>query len=306
MSIWKFKAIIQKCISFLPKSDKINYIFQKYITKGVKLTDEYIEDRLTLANEHLKFYKKHRGDNFNIDIIELGTGWYPIIPICLFLSGAKSVSTIDINSLLNEENVKTAIAKIIEYYKEGKIKKYIPDIKEDRLNILLKYNENPCDTKYSVLLNEMNIQSIVTDARKTDFRTKSIDLIISNNTFEHIYPSILKDILIEFKRILKPEGLMIHFIDMSDHFAHMDSSINIYNFLKYSKQRWRLIDNSVQPQNRLRITQYREIYKEVDIKIIDQKHRPGNIKEVESLKIHKDFSDIKISDIAISHSYLVS
>ena len=40
---WQMKAIAQKAISFLPKKEKINYWFQKNITKGVTLTDEYFE-----------------------------------------------------------------------------------------------------------------------------------------------------------------------------------------------------------------------------------------------------------------------
>ena len=52
----------------------------------------------------------------------------------------------------------------------------------------------------------------------------------------------------------KPDGLHSHFIDMSDHFAHMDSSISIYHFLRYSEAQWKRIDNSIQPQNRWRLS----------------------------------------------------
>ena len=35
------KAIVQKTISYLPYSNRINYIFQKYVTKGINRTDNY-------------------------------------------------------------------------------------------------------------------------------------------------------------------------------------------------------------------------------------------------------------------------
>lgn len=135
----------------------------------------------------------------------------------------------------------------------------------------------------------------------------SIDLVHSNNTFEHVYPSILKDILKEFKRIVKKEGLQSHFIDMSDHFAHFDKSINIYNFLQYSNKAWdNVIDNSIQPQNRWRFPQFVALYNSLNIPLTDQEIRPGDIEAVKSLKIHPDFSKFSTEELAISHCYLYS
>ena len=53
MGIWIMKAVVQKVISGLPASYRVNYLFQKYFTKGIKLTDEYFEDRLRHASNHL-------------------------------------------------------------------------------------------------------------------------------------------------------------------------------------------------------------------------------------------------------------
>ena len=56
---WKAEAIVQKGISYLPKKDKINYLFQKYVTKGVYLTDEYFTYKITHARDHLAYFKKY-------------------------------------------------------------------------------------------------------------------------------------------------------------------------------------------------------------------------------------------------------
>ncbi|MBK7337072.1 MAG: class I SAM-dependent methyltransferase [Saprospirales bacterium] len=111
------------------------------------------------------------------------------------------------------------------------------------------------------MLEALHIRYLVTDARKLPLNPESLDLIVSNNTFEHIYPNILAEILAEFKRLLRPGGMMSHFIDMSDHFAHLDTGITIYNFLRFSEKNWGWIDNSIQPQNRWRISHYRHLYK---------------------------------------------
>jgi len=81
----------------------------------------------------------------------------------------------------------------------------------------------------------------------------NIQLISSNNTYEHIYPEVLGGIIQRMWALLAPGGIMSHFIDMSDHFAHMDRGIDIYNFLRFSEKQWDLIDNRIQPQNRWRL-----------------------------------------------------
>ena len=52
MKKWKQKAIVQKIISYLPFGQNINYLFQKYVTKGENLNDEYFLDRLNHAKTH--------------------------------------------------------------------------------------------------------------------------------------------------------------------------------------------------------------------------------------------------------------
>jgi len=39
---WMLKAVVQKLIAFFPQREKINYLLQKYVTKGVELTDTYL------------------------------------------------------------------------------------------------------------------------------------------------------------------------------------------------------------------------------------------------------------------------
>ncbi len=41
ISKWVLKAIVQKTISILPRPERANFLFQKYVTKGVHLTDEH-------------------------------------------------------------------------------------------------------------------------------------------------------------------------------------------------------------------------------------------------------------------------
>ncbi len=306
MSIWIVKAVVQKIISFLPRSQKINYLFQKYITKGVILTDEYFIDRLLHAQNHVNYFRKYSSITNNFNVLELGTGWYPVIPIYMFLSRSDKIYSVDISNLVSEENLKQTIAKYYQFYKNSELNKYLKEIDKGRLNVLFDCYHKQDKLKIEQLLNLLNINFIVGDARRLPLQSLSIDLITSNNTFEHIYPKILINILKEFNRVLKQKAIMSHFIDMSDHFAHLDKKISIYNFLKFSDKEWSLIDNTIQPQNRLRITQYREIYSKVGIKIVEEINRKGDIIKLKEIKVDKKFQNISDKELAISHSLLIS
>jgi hypothetical protein len=93
---------------------------------------------------------------------------------------------------------------------------------------------------------------------------------------------------------------------MTDHFAHFDSSITIYNFLKYSDRKWKRIDNSIQPQNRMRFKDYKAMYEKQDIEISEEKTRPGNKEEVASVSLATKYKDYTVDEIAISHGYIVT
>lgn len=305
MKKWILKAIVQKTISYLPNANQVNFLFQKYITKGVNLTEAYLEDRLIHFNNHERLLAIEPGDSLkDKHILELGTGWYPIIPICLFLSGARKVTTIDISRYVNQERLLTAIGAVLDYEKRGQLQKYLSHIDAERLAKLEHIRR--VEPAVEETLSNLCIHYQVEDARALSLPDESVDYIVSNNTFEHVYPEVLRGILEEFRRVLKPTGRMSHFIDMSDHFAHLDSSITIYNFLKFKPDTWQLIDNDIQPQNRWRINQYRALYAALGIEILKEENRPGRLDEVKSLPIAPPFNQLPAEDLAISHSYILS
>ena len=152
----------------------------------------------------------------------------------------------------------------------------------------------------------IGLSPLLADARNLSIENDAIDFICSNNTFEHIPREILSAILLEFKRVLHPKGMMSHFIDMSDHFAHFDSSITIYNFLKFSKKNWSLLDNSIQPQNRLRFRDYLEMYQLCELPVSREEIRKGSLEELGKVKVHAEFSGYTPQELAISHAYIIS
>ena len=305
MKKWILKAVVQKTISYLPFSSRINYFFQKYITKGVFLSDEYFYGRLIHAREHLKGFSIYSNIDIPNSCLELGTGWYPVVPISFFLSSVKKTYSVDISFLTSKERIKKTIEKFVEAEERGLLIEYVP-IKSENFEILVKLLKEYDSLSLEQILESINLIYLIEDARNLSLPDESIDLINSNNTFEHIYPEILTFIIKDFKRVCKKGGVMSHFIDMTDHFAHFDKSINIYNFLHYSDAQWKWIDNSIQPQSRLRIDDYKRIYESLDISISEQSYEEGQIEELKKIKLDKKYQNKPLGTIVISHCHFIS
>lgn len=301
---WVLKAIVQKAISYMPYSHRLNFFFQKYVTKGVQLTEEYFEDRLIHAKKHIDSFQKYATCELN-NTLELGTGWYPVVPISLFLRGAKQINTVDISDLTGKENLITTIRFFIDYFEKGKLQAFLK-VGTDQMEVLKKLANDYPTMDFQAMASQLNIRFTIEDIRKINLAHHSIDLIHSNNTFEHVYPDVLKGILSKFKTLSSKGGVMSHFIDMSDHFAHFDKSINIYNFLQFSDKTWQWIDNSIQPQNRWRLSDYQKLYQDLSISVSETDCRKGNVDEVLAMRLADKYNGYGPEDLAVSHCYLIS
>lgn len=302
---WVLKAVVQKGISFLPFKHQINFFFQKYITKGVFLSEQYFEDKLVHFKHHWKAWEQYGFSTPPAKMLELGTGWYPVIPILFYLKGAQEVLTIDIAALMDLEKVLIAAQKIIVAYKDGQLESYVGKVEEAKIQKLEQMVSNP-PIDLETALKQLTIKYLITDARQLDLPDNELDFIVSNNVFEHIYPEILGPIIEEFKRVTKSDGVMSHFIDMTDHFAHLDKTISVYHFLKFSPQQWAWIDNSVQPQNRMRLPQYKSLYQKHNIPVSYTENATDDLERLKVIEVDDSFKRFSQEELGIIHSYVVS
>lgn len=302
---WVLKAVVQKGISFLPMRDKINLWFQKNITKGVFLDDDHFNYKIKHASDHIRIFKKNPAYRIEDSVVmEIGTGWYPIVPISLFLSGVHKILSIDLNSYLTKDSLLTTIDMFIRKHQQGELDDLI-EMDHERWNIMLNLKEES-NLTINQMCERLHLETKVGDLSQQGTISQKVEFICSNNTFEHIYPQFLSGILKNCKSIMKSGGTMSHFIDMSDHFAHFDKSINVYNFLKFSKKRWQLIDNSIQPQNRMRLRDFKNLYHELEIPISEEVIWPYNAELLKTITIHPEYSTYSEEELGIIHAYLIS
>ena len=193
--------------------------------------------------------------------MEVGSGRRLDMPIGFYLAGAASIVTVDLHRYLRPELVMACVAAIKR------------DPEPFRTIFLSVASQSEIDKRLERLFAARNLADLLkrtnieylapADAQHTGFGAASVDIQFSYTVLEHIPVDVLVGILREAKRILKPDGVALHHIDLSDHFAHDDPSISFVNFLQYSDQEWASIaDNQFGYHNRLRGQDYAEIYRE--------------------------------------------
>lgn len=210
----------------------------------------------------------------------------PTIPIILWLAGAKTILLTDIEPLMDAKTIRAA---------------------KDFISLNL---DNVCKSLslsadyFSNRLESFSWRYII-NAQPDDFTNNSIDFIYSRAVLEQIRPKHIEQLLLSYKDKLKHLGIFVHFIDNSDHFEHRDKQISRINFLQYSVAQWRLTAlNQQNYQNRLRHSQYRDLFVSTGFSIINEYHYVCRLAlaSTASIKLHPDFNGLDPEDLATMES----
>lgn len=298
MPTWFAKAAVQGATSCLPARDSIN----RRLQRPLELTGRasYLMRKWRIAEKHLEYYRHHRGAQLPGRCLELGTGLYPIVPVGLALSGVPEVITIDVKPLMTDEAIRTIARGYLGLVENGAIPRPVTDMGKRRLVAL--YNADT--TSGARTLQELGIVSMVGDVAELALPEACVDLAVSNNTLEHIPPADLASILRELRRVATVDGLMTHLVDLADHYSYFDGSIDVYNFLKYSERVWKIFNNNLHYQSRLRIPAYRELLAQTGWSIL---HEQSRRKSADLLPVLAEpFRAYEEADLLVYRSWLVA
>jgi SAM-dependent methyltransferase len=211
--------------------------------------------------------------NARVDIhetvfFEVGTGHKPLIPIYFSLMGARKFITVDLNRRLDIKLVKGVLQHLLVNREslEDRWSLYVPaEILQQRFDLLARYKDDPLSFFKQVGLDYY----APADARNIPLPDGSVDCHMSNTVLEHIPGNIVHELMVEARRLLNNDGIALHFIDLSDHFQHQDSSISPLNFLKFSDQKWSWIaHNEYAYTNRLRPNDFLSIFKKSGFSVL--------------------------------------
>ena len=145
------------------------------------------------------------------------------------------------------------------------------------------------------------------DARILPVADASIDLVATTSTLEHIPPFELKRIIKELHRVCHDNSVISMKISYNDHYAHGDRSITSYNYFKYSKFQWALLNPDIHYQNRLREVDFKKFFDDAGFDLIEESAIiPENAVELlDRIEIHNDFAKYETEDLLKTYGNLV-
>ena len=307
MPHWLIKSATHRIFSFLPWSHRWNELLQVHVSKSAFLHPAQFEQRLSYCAKHLdNFHRLHAAPGQGFAAFELGTGWFPVVPLGLYLCGATEIFTADIAPHLHPSRIRRAAELICDYARRNLLQQLLPRLRSDRVAEVQKLLDAGANATSEALLKRLNIHVLVRDAQDTGLKPGSIGLFVSNGVLEYIPRPILSNILDEFRRVARPGAVTSHFINLGDEFAQFDHSITGFNFLKYPDSRWKWLDSPLTSKSRLRISDYRQVFQETGWPITIEEDMNGDAADLEKVRLAPQFQKYSRADLLVLRAWVAA
>jgi SAM-dependent methyltransferase len=281
---WLVKATAQNLFSVLPRGERLNYQFQRRVIRSLPTSDARFRRKLVRAFQHFDAFARY-GKAGEPVFYEFGAGWDLAVPLAYYGLGVERQILVDIRPIVRLELVNDSIRKFEASKQEL----------EEAGGRSLRPLGAADVSSLAELEERFGIRYLAPcDARDTGLPAQSIDFISSTDTMEHIPEDDLLRILVECRRLLKPEGLMSYRIGMEDHYAYFDRSVSHYNFLRFPDPVWRLLNPALHYQSRLRHPDYVRLARAAGLEIVeDRPSRPteADLATLRGMKLARRFRD---------------
>lgn len=228
-----------------------------------------------------------------VEVLEFGTGWTPLIPLLFHLAGAQRLMLTDIDQLMDEHTIFRA-------------REIVASRIGDAARLLGRSEEGLLASLHAPLPYDYLVPW---DAALHP--AESVDILISRAVLEHVPEDQLRVFLAQFRRILRPGGVMCHVVDNSDHWQHRDHSLSRVEFLRYEDDDWiwRLAQlNDQTYQNRLRHSDYERLFAEAGFTLLRSLGEPDPrcLEDLRHLSLSSRFRGRNPRDLAILGSLFVA
>jgi SAM-dependent methyltransferase len=258
---WLLKAALQKAISALPNPEAANYVFQRRVTRSLPIGDAGVRRKFGRALRHFRVFDEHGPVRAPAEAVfyEFGAGWDLAVPLAYAALGGGRQVLVDIRPNVRLELVNATLASLARQREAlaAEADMELRDLGPPDLRGLDELEE-----RFGIAYLAPR------DARATGLPAASVDFVSSTNTLEHVPARDIAPILRECARLLRPDGVMSFRIDMQDHASYSDPRVSVYHFLRFSDRAWRLLTSDLGYQNRLRLPDYRRLFREAGLETL--------------------------------------
>ena len=297
---WKLKGLLQKTLGVLPAGETLHYQLQRRLG-GMR--DPRREIGLKI-DDWEGMVKQLHGVGARIPgarLLEIGSGWYPSLPLACHLVGAERVHTLDLNRLLKPDLMRLCIDMLGEQLPRLAATCEVDLAEVEARHTALRDAAQRSDDPGTISGGVIDYRAPA-DAAAPGLPDASIDILFSNSVLEHVPPDAIARIHRASRALVRPGGWIFHSVNCGDHYAYADPKIHQLNYLQYSDAQWALWNNRFLYQNRLRAHQLVDGARDAGFDILlDTSHtRPQRLAQLQALSVAEQFRHIAPEKLCIT------
>jgi SAM-dependent methyltransferase len=261
---WLAKAVVQKTLSYAPRSDDLNHVVQRRLYRSLPAGDAHARTKFARARQQFETFLEYGtvDDPARPVFYEFGVGWDLRVPLAYASLGVEHQILVDLHPHARSDLVNDSIRRLDA----------ARPAHEQELGRALRPLGPPDVERIGELEPRFGIQYLAPrDARATGLDAHCVDFVSSTDTLEHVPADDIPSILVECRRLLRPDGVLSCRIDLEDHYFRFDRSLSRYNFLRYSDRTWSLVNSSLHYQNRLRYPDYVRLVRDAGFEIVRER-----------------------------------
>ena len=292
---WRIKAALLNLFDAVPGGAGMHYWLQRNLTGSIPRSAARFARAVEQACDLAERFNRHSPRRFgDASLLEIGAGRDLAGPLTFYCLGAASQLVLDAHPLAKPDLVGVAVDRLA-----GLPRRDLPRLPSQRLGADAWADlERLYGIRYRAPV----------DAWQTGLADRSIDGVTSTNTFEHIPVDEIRAILREWRRILRPGGIVAMRINYEDHYAFFDPNITRINFLRYSDAQWRRYNPGIHYQNRLRHRDYLQLFEEAGFRLLDAATTGPGPREIEAagrLPLDERFRAYGVEELGIGTGWVV-
>jgi len=303
MPHWLLKSASHRLLSWLPNSDRWYAWYQEHVTGSLTLGSAAFGGSLDHCRRHLNALLAERAKSDPFTVLELGTGWYPILPVAMYLCGATEVWSYDIAPLLRADRVRQTLEFFREFARDGRLQTHLPWLRHERLATLDDALQQPSP---QAMLAKVHVHAQVGDACASGLSGSAVDFFFSHSVLQYVPLPALDALLAEFRRVGRPCAIHSHHIHPGDQFALFDRRLNALNFLRYTERQWHRLDSPFIRQTRLRISDYRAAFQRAGLQITSEDNRSAPSDELRRLRLASEFQSYAEDDLRVVSTWITA
>lgn len=298
---WQFRFAKDAIFGILPFSQQLRRLKRMVVPYNIEIDVVTLEQGIRQA----QMIEESGLTVLDRNLIEIGTGWKPLIPLVMYLKGCREILMVDSQRLLDKNIVLGVVRSLLPH------------------KVMLA---RACGTDEAAIVEKLTIDESLTldeifrkfhmtylapvDFTRMDLADGSTDVIITRAVLEHVPPEVIRGIFRRSHSLLSRNGRMCHIIDNSDHWEHRDKRLSRLNYLKFSDGffKWLNRFNPLDYQNRLRHFEYIDMLNDSAFEIIYEEKTLDRkaLEDLNSIRICKRYRNVSHEELAIVTSYIVA